>query len=45
VVTVACRSAVWAQELELLGSDLSDRLNAALPSPEVAGLRFVVRSS
>jgi predicted nucleic acid-binding Zn ribbon protein len=45
VVTVACRSAVWAQELELMGEDLSQRLNttltgdAAIPGP-VTGLRF-----
>jgi predicted nucleic acid-binding Zn ribbon protein len=45
VVTVACRAAVWAQELELLGGDLTDRLNAALGSPGVIGLRFIVRSS
>ena len=29
-VTVACRSAVWAQELELLGPDPVRRLNEAL---------------
>ena len=46
-VTVACRSAVWAQELELLGEDLTARLNARLgAAPDarpVTGLRFVVR--
>ena len=30
VLTVACRSAVWAQELELLSADLVERLNAAI---------------
>ena len=30
VVTVACKSAVWAQELDLLGPDLVGRLNASL---------------
>ena len=30
VVTVACESAVWAQELELLGPDLLARLEDAL---------------
>ena len=39
VVTVSCRSAVWAQELDLLGPDLLERLNAALAQP-VAALRF-----
>jgi predicted nucleic acid-binding Zn ribbon protein len=46
VVTIACRSAVWAQELELLGPDLVARLNELLgvPSgaPRVRGLRAVV---
>jgi predicted nucleic acid-binding Zn ribbon protein len=46
-VTVACRSAVWAQELELLREDLVDRLNARIgAAPDarpVTGLRFVVR--
>jgi predicted nucleic acid-binding Zn ribbon protein len=37
VVTVACESAVWAHELELLKGDLERRLDARL--------RFVVRSS
>ena len=46
-ITIACRSAVWAQELELLSTDLLERLNGALGSPSdprpVASLRFVVR--
>lgn len=45
-VTIGCRSAVWAHELELLSADLVTRLNEALgtttePAP-VSGLRFVV---
>ena len=48
-VTIACRSAVWAQELELLGPDLIERLNGALGTPQearpVATLRFVVAES
>jgi predicted nucleic acid-binding Zn ribbon protein len=47
-VTVACESAVWAQELELLGGDLTARLNerleAAGESAKVARLRFRVGS-
>jgi predicted nucleic acid-binding Zn ribbon protein len=39
VISVSCRSAVWAQELDLLGPDLAERLNARLERP-VAGLRF-----
>ena len=30
VVTIACRSSVWAQEIELLSRDLVGRLNDAL---------------
>jgi predicted nucleic acid-binding Zn ribbon protein len=41
VVTVACRSAVWTQELELLSGDLQHGLNARLGAGRrVAGLRF-----
>jgi predicted nucleic acid-binding Zn ribbon protein len=43
VVTVACRSATWAQELDLLGPDLLERLNSAI-DPAAGGpverLRF-----
>ena len=48
VVTVACESAVWAQELELLGRDLTVRLNEGLGPVEggrVTGLRFVTGSA
>jgi predicted nucleic acid-binding Zn ribbon protein len=47
VVTVACRSATWAQELDLLSPELLKRLNAALsgsggasPDGPVRALRF-----
>jgi predicted nucleic acid-binding Zn ribbon protein len=40
VVSVACRSSVWAQELELLGPELTEKVNAALGDPAVAQLRF-----
>jgi predicted nucleic acid-binding Zn ribbon protein len=43
-VTFACESAVWAQELELLGSDLLERLNEALGGLRVERLRFIVGS-
>lgn len=43
VVTVACRSAVWANELELLAPGLVDGLNEALGVTVVGSLRFVVR--
>lgn len=32
-VTVACRSATWASELELLAPDLLEKLNGALTDP------------
>jgi predicted nucleic acid-binding Zn ribbon protein len=48
IVTVACESAVWASELELLAPDLKSGLNAALEASgdpaRVERLRFVVGS-
>ena len=45
LVTVACRSAVWAQELDLLAAELVPRLNAAMGGREgddpVRALRVV----
>jgi predicted nucleic acid-binding Zn ribbon protein len=41
VLEVGCSSAVWAQELELLGPDIRARLNAALgPEIQIRELRF-----
>ena len=44
VVTISCRSAVWAQELELLSEDLLARLNDAITERPTAtplvALRF-----
>ncbi len=52
VVTLACESAVWAQELELLGPDLLTRFGDALAADpgrpaggSVKKLRFVVGSA
>jgi predicted nucleic acid-binding Zn ribbon protein len=39
VVTVVCRSAVWAQELSLMAPDLVVRINAALGAERVTELR------
>ena len=41
VITVACRSATWAQELDLLSTQIEAKIRRALP-PENAlrGLRF-----
>jgi predicted nucleic acid-binding Zn ribbon protein len=44
VVTVACQSGVWAQELELLSPDLLGGLERALGGRFVTKLRFVVGS-
>jgi len=41
VVTVACRSATWAQELDLLGSRIRSQLAERLPDrAALADLRF-----
>jgi predicted nucleic acid-binding Zn ribbon protein len=48
IVTVRCESGVWAHELELLGPDLTTRLNEGLEDAgdpgRVERLRFVVGS-
>ena len=41
VVTVACRSAVWAQELDLLAPTILEGLNARLDGVQVRSLRCV----
>ncbi len=46
-LTVACRSATWAQEVELMGPELVTRLNAVLGEagrPPLSGLRARVGS-
>jgi len=45
VVTVACRSSVWAGELELLSQGLVEGLNGLLGGASVSSLRFVVSGS
>ena len=42
VVTVTCRSSVWAAELDLLSPTLVDQLNEALGDPLVTALRCQV---
>jgi predicted nucleic acid-binding Zn ribbon protein len=39
VLTVTCASAVWANELDLLGPELKGRINAALGADTVRALR------
>jgi predicted nucleic acid-binding Zn ribbon protein len=41
IVTVACRSATWAQELELMKDELGKKIGSELPqNTPFAGLRF-----
>jgi predicted nucleic acid-binding Zn ribbon protein len=39
VLTVTCSSAVWAQELDLMGPDLVGRINTAIGAESVVSLR------
>ncbi len=43
VVTIACSSAVWAQELDLLSERVLDALNEQLGRPAVRRLRVTAR--
>ncbi|MFN8160389.1 MAG: DUF721 domain-containing protein [Solirubrobacterales bacterium] len=45
VVVVACESAVWAQELEMMAAELHRRVEARLGDGAPSALRFVVRGS
>jgi predicted nucleic acid-binding Zn ribbon protein len=43
VVTVACRSASWAQELDLLAGEIASKLRSELPAgAQLQALRFSV---
>ena len=44
-LTIGCRSAVWAQELDLMGSELLGALNAVLDGAPVRRLRCRVVSA
>ena len=41
VLTVACSASVWAQELDLMGPEVIERLNATLKRGSLARLRCV----
>jgi predicted nucleic acid-binding Zn ribbon protein len=41
VVTVSCAASVWAQELDLMGPEIIERLNASLNAGTVVRLRCV----
>jgi predicted nucleic acid-binding Zn ribbon protein len=43
VVTVACESSLWTDELKMMETDLLERVNALLPDPAVTRLRFEAR--
>ena len=43
-ITVECRAATWAQELDLLQDELIAKLNGALAAPRVRRLRLIVGS-
>ena len=43
VVRIACGSAVWAQELDLMGARVVEALNEALGRPAVVRLRAEAR--
>jgi predicted nucleic acid-binding Zn ribbon protein len=40
VVTISCRSSVWAEELKMMGADLREKVNAALGDDAVSELKF-----
>jgi predicted nucleic acid-binding Zn ribbon protein len=42
VITVECRAATWAQELDLLQDELLERLNSQLGEARVNRLRMIV---
>lgn len=43
VITVACRSATWAQELDLLAAEILEKVRSELPEgADLQGLRFSV---
>jgi predicted nucleic acid-binding Zn ribbon protein len=43
VVTVACSSAAWAQELDFLGGQILEKIRSDLPSETpLEGLRFII---
>jgi predicted nucleic acid-binding Zn ribbon protein len=39
VLSVTCEASVWAQELDLMGAELIERLNAALGAERIKELR------
>jgi predicted nucleic acid-binding Zn ribbon protein len=44
VVTVSCRSSVWAEELRMMAPELRTQVNQALAEDAVSELRFTASS-
>ena len=45
IVTIECRSSVWAEELKMMAPDLRGRLNEALGDDAVSELRFTAATA
>ena len=45
VLTIACESSVWAQELDLMSEAILERLNSRLGGTRIVRLRCVVASA
>jgi predicted nucleic acid-binding Zn ribbon protein len=45
VLTVSCSASVWAQELDLMGPSIVERLNGALKTGSITRLRCVAMPS
>ena len=45
VLTISCSASVWAQELDLMGPVLLERLNGHLRAGQIARLRCVTAST
>lgn len=45
VLTVACAASVWAQELDLMGPELVERLNSSLESGSLTRLKCIATPS
>jgi len=45
VLTVTCVEAVWAQELDLMGPELVEQINAAIGRPALSSLRCLATAA
>jgi len=44
VLTLECESSVWAQEIQMMGDELAERLRQAVPDAGVQKIRCVARA-